>query len=92
MKSRHYFDAEIILKLASYFRNTDFRVQQIMQGRVAKDDDHLRPNHCHLSQQKRPARVRLLNGRLTIAGRTATVDIADKNFFAFKSDAFDYLG
>ena len=91
MKGRHYFDAEIVLKLASNFCYADFRIEQIVQRRVAQDDNDLWLYNGDLTQKKWPASMRFLNCRLTICGRPAAIDIPDKNVLALEADAFDYL-
>ena len=49
MKRRHYFDAEIVLKMAPHFCNADLCVEQVMHRRVAHHDYHLWPDDRDLS-------------------------------------------
>ena len=91
MKSRHYLDAEIILKMASHFCDAVLCIQQIVKRRVAHHNDHLWPDDRDLAQQKWPAGMRLRQRRRTVARRTAAIDIADKNVLAFETDALDDL-
>src|SRR4051794_6709803 len=91
MKCRHYFDAKIILKTASNFCDAILCIEQIMKRRIAHHNDNSRLHDSDLPQQKRTACMRLWKRRRAIARRTTAVDVADKNLFAFESDAFDDL-
>jgi len=77
MEGWHDPDSFVRLELAPQFRNAVTCFQEIFHGRIAEDDNDVWLHRGDFAKQKRFTSLCFLGCRGTIAGWTASVNIAD---------------
>src|SRR6267154_603210 len=79
MECRHDFNAAKVLKLSPHSGDPFANFQKVSQGSIPHYYDHFGFYGCNFSKQKGPADRCLFQGRLAVARRPATINVADKH-------------